>query len=287
LPEHSEDIGDCLRSEALGEQPVSNAFDVDGTQLVEPDRTDRGGDVAHGVAVPLSRRRRARSASRFEPLNVCTCCRRLLSGANLVRHNDPPDTWAPLGDVASHFGFSLLSFASSLDKRSLPRQYQALPSRAAWLSACRVVGIRVDGDLLRLKRVLSLGVILALVAGGCRSGGHLGPKDLSQQSEALQSEAAEGALLAQDAASGRTTRIYTREHSSDLSVAASQAEVMLKAASVDPALRSRLRRLALLAGLVSADLARLGSATRDQDRALARELELAAEASNRIGEALT
>jgi hypothetical protein len=144
-----------------------------------------------------------------------------------------------------------------------------------------------QGVALRVKRGLGLGVILALVGAGCGSGGRLDAKALLLQSKSLQSEAAEGALLAQDAASGRTTRIYTREHSSDLSMAATQAEVMLKAASVDPALRSRLRRLTLLAGLVSADLVRLGSATRDEDRALARELEGAAEASQRIGEALT
>jgi hypothetical protein len=138
----------------------------------------------------------------------------------------------------------------------------------------------------RLKRVLGLGLILALVGAGCGSGGRLGAKALSQQSKALQSEAAEGALLAQDAASGRTTRIYTREHSSDLSRAASQAEVTLKAAKTDPALESKLRQLAVLAGQVSADLKRLGSASRDEDRALARELQAAAQASQKIGEGL-
>jgi hypothetical protein len=140
---------------------------------------------------------------------------------------------------------------------------------------------------LRLKRVLGLGVILALVGGGCRSGGQLGAKALSQQSKSLQSEAAEGALLAQEAASGRTTRIYTREHSSDLYRAASQVEVTLKAAKTEPALEPKLRQLAILAGQVSADLKRLGSASRDEDRVLARELHAAAQASQKIGEGLT
>ena len=72
--------------------------------------------------------------------------------------------------------------------------------------------------------VLGLAVILAVVGGGCSSSGQLGTKALSQQSKSLQSEAAEGALLAQDAASGRTTRVYTREHSSELAGAASKAE---------------------------------------------------------------
>jgi hypothetical protein len=138
----------------------------------------------------------------------------------------------------------------------------------------------------RLKRVLGLGVILALVGGGCGSGGRLGAKALSHQSKSLQSEAAEAALLAQDAASGRTTRIYTREHSSDLYRAVSQDLATLRAAMTEPALESRLRQLVVLAGQVSADLKRLGSASRDDARALARELQAAAQASQRIGEGL-
>jgi hypothetical protein len=59
--------------------------------------------------------------------------------------------------------------------------------------------------MARKTRVLVLGVILALLGAGCGSGGKLGAKALSQQSKSLQSEAAEGALLAQDAVSGKTT----------------------------------------------------------------------------------
>lgn len=65
----------------------------------------------------------------------------------------------------------------------------------------------------------SRGVILALLGAGCGGGGRLGAKALSQQAKSLQSLAAEGALLAQDAVSGKTTRVYRREHSSDLSKA--------------------------------------------------------------------
>jgi hypothetical protein len=138
-----------------------------------------------------------------------------------------------------------------------------------------------------LKRVLGLGLILTLFGGGCGSGGQPGAAALSQQSKALRSEAAEGALLAQDAASGRTTHIYTREHASDLYMAASHAEVMLKVANVEPALEPGLRRLAILASQISADLERLGGASRDEDRALARELQAAAEASQKIGQGHT
>jgi hypothetical protein len=117
-------------------------------------------------------------------------------------------------------------------------------------------------------------------------GQRLGAKALSQQSMSLQSEAAEGAFLAEHAASGKTTRVFTREHSFELYKAASQVEVMLKGATTDPALETELRQLAVLAGQVSADLKRLGSASSDEDRALARELQAAAEASQRISEGL-
>ena len=65
----------------------------------------------------------------------------------------------------------------------------------------------------------SRGGILALLGAGCGGGGRLGAKALSQQAKSVQSLAAEGALLAQDAVSGKTTRVYRREHFSDLSKA--------------------------------------------------------------------
>jgi hypothetical protein len=134
----------------------------------------------------------------------------------------------------------------------------------------------------RLKRVLSFGAILVLVGGGCGGGGKLGTKALSREAKSLQSEAAEGALLAQDVASGRTTRIYTREQSSALSGAASRTESTLKAAKTAPALQSRVRQLAVLAGQLGANLKRLGNASRDEARALARKLETAGRASQKI-----
>jgi hypothetical protein len=140
---------------------------------------------------------------------------------------------------------------------------------------------------LRREPLLVLGVILALVGVGCAGSGELRANDLSQQAKTLQSEAAEGALLAQDAASGKTTGIYTREHASDLIGATSQAEVSLRSATAEPALLPQLRRLTALAGKVSADLDRLGDASADEARALARRLRAAARAIERIGTELT
>ena len=139
---------------------------------------------------------------------------------------------------------------------------------------------------LRRERLLLVGVVLALVGAGCGGGGRLGAEALSQQSKSLQSLAAEGALLAQDAVSGKTTRIYTREHSSDLYKAASQAEASLKAAKTEPALQPKLRQLTALVTQVSAALKRLGGASKAEQRALGRELQTAARESEKIGEAL-
>jgi hypothetical protein len=138
-----------------------------------------------------------------------------------------------------------------------------------------------------LKQLLGCGVILAFVGAGCGSGGQLGAKALLQQSMSLRSEAAEGAILAQDAVAGKTTRIYVGEHSADLYQASLEAETRLKAATTEPALGSRLRQLVALATQVVADLQRLGSASRGEDRALARHLQAAAQASERIGEGLS
>jgi hypothetical protein len=139
---------------------------------------------------------------------------------------------------------------------------------------------------LRRERLLVLVVILALLGAGCGGGGKLGAKALSQQSKSLQSLAAEGALLAQDGVSGKTTSVFTREQSSDLYKAASQAEASLKVAKTRPALQPRLRRLAALAAQVSAALYRLGGASKAEQRTLSRELQAAAKESEQIGKAL-
>ena len=76
---------------------------------------------------------------------------------------------------------------------------------------------------LVIRQGLVLGVILALFGAGCGGAGRLGVKALSQESKSLRSEASEGALLAEDAVAGKSTRIYTREHSFELYKAASKA----------------------------------------------------------------
>jgi len=118
--------------------------------------------------------------------------------------------------------------------------------------------------------------VLALLAAGCGGGGRLSGKALSEQSTSLESLAAEGALLARHAGAGKTTRIYTRVHSGYLYEAASKESSSLRTARTEPALEQKLRRLASLAGKVSADLKRVGHASKAAQPRLARELEAAA-----------
>jgi hypothetical protein len=145
----------------------------------------------------------------------------------------------------------------------------------------------IEGVGLLLKRVLALGVILALVGAGCGSGGRLDARAMLLQSKSVQSQAAEGALLAQDAVAGKTTRIFMREHASALHKAAAATEASLRAATTEPALEPSLRQLTGLAGHVSADLERLAGASESEQRSLTRDLQAAAQASQRIGEGLT
>jgi len=139
---------------------------------------------------------------------------------------------------------------------------------------------------LPVKLVLGLAVILALVGTGCYGSRQLGAEELLQQSKSLQSEAAEGALLAEDAVSGKATSIYTREHAFELYRAASEIEASLSAAVSEPAFERELDKLAVLANQISADLKGLSSASTVEQRILTRGLHKAAQASQRIGEGL-
>jgi hypothetical protein len=139
---------------------------------------------------------------------------------------------------------------------------------------------------VQLKGALVLAVVVAVFGAGCGGGGKLGAKALSQESKSLQSLAAEGALLAEDAVFGKTTHVYTRGHSSDLYKAASQVEASLKTAKTEPAFEPELRRLAVLAAQVRDDLNRLDGASKEEERAIGSELQASAQESQKISEEL-
>jgi hypothetical protein len=135
--------------------------------------------------------------------------------------------------------------------------------------------------------VLGLGVIVALIAAGCGGGGQLGAEAMLQDSKTLRSAAAEGALLSEDAVSGKATSNYIHEHAVELSQVASQIEATLQAASTDPSLEPERGQLVVLARRISDDLQRLSEASIDEQGTLTSELQAAADASQRIGDGLT
>jgi hypothetical protein len=137
-----------------------------------------------------------------------------------------------------------------------------------------------------LRCAFVAGITLVVLGSGCGNGAELGAASLLQRAKSLQSHAAEGALLAEDAAAGNTTAVYTREHASDLAQAAARDAASLKAAKVEAALEPKLRRLRAVATRVAVDLQRLGTASSNAQRRLGRELEASAQASQKIGAGL-
>lgn len=159
-----------------------------------------------------------------------------------------------------------------------------------WPSGSRKQAAWNDGCLVwantSVRRILALGVAVAFVTG-CGGGGELDAGALSQQAKSLQSVAAEGALLAEDAALSRTTRTFSDEHSTELGGAASQTAMSLEAATTTASLDPKRRRLAVLATQVTSYLDRIRDASGAEDRALSRRLEVAALRIESLGRSLT
>jgi hypothetical protein len=133
----------------------------------------------------------------------------------------------------------------------------------------------------------ALALALALLVAGCGGGSStLSKHALAQRAGAVQSLAAEGALLADDAAAGRSTSIFVREHSSELAIAASTARTTLEGGRTAPALEPELQRLRRIAGRVATGLDRLAGASRSETRSIAHQLQTAADQSKTLGDAL-
>jgi hypothetical protein len=142
---------------------------------------------------------------------------------------------------------------------------------------------------LRPPRRLTTVVVaatLALLTAACGGTGPLDAEALSHEADALHSTAAEGALLAQDALAGKTTRIYTREHATDLADVAAQSAATLSEATAEPALEPQLQQLTQLADQVNAALEQLVTASAGEEGAIADQLQAAADASQQVGEGL-
>ena len=127
-----------------------------------------------------------------------------------------------------------------------------------------------------MVRLATVGVALALLAQSGCGGGTLSKEELQKQYGAIQSIAAEGALVADGAADGRTTETFVAVHSLYLSEAAGKIETDLRSAKGP-------RPAVSLAGQVAEDLDRLHD--EPDDRALARRLSEQLQASAADAEA--
>ena len=122
-----------------------------------------------------------------------------------------------------------------------------------------------------MARVAPVALLLvATVLSGCGV-----PSSVEKQAEEVESIAAEGGLLAHDAAEGDTTSVFTRAHAADL---------LKRVEQLEPAIRDH--GLARLARDTGAQLALLERRPRDERAAASVEkrLERAAEAAGEIAQ---
>jgi hypothetical protein len=136
-----------------------------------------------------------------------------------------------------------------------------------------------------VRRLAPILALIVLAAPGC-GGTTLSSKDLQKQFEAIQSLAAEGALVADGAADGRTTDIFVRVHALYLSEAAAKVGDDLSAKQASSSLAPDKSDAVELAGRVEDDLTQLHESPGDKEQAsrLRDDLErLAAQAERQAG----
>ncbi len=118
--------------------------------------------------------------------------------------------------------------------------------------------------MLRRGALIALGLLLL---AGCGGGGSASQEDIQKQFEAIQSLAAEGALVADGAADGRTTDVFVRVHTGYLDEAARKVEAQLSSARASGAAERDRVRAARLASSVAGELASLGDDPGDREAA--------------------
>jgi hypothetical protein len=120
-----------------------------------------------------------------------------------------------------------------------------------------------------------------LLAAGCGGKGTLSPKAVRQEATGLQSLAAEGNVLAGDAARGRTTSSFLRVHAESLAKAAHASVTTLAAGGPPPT-----RTLHALGTRVASSLDRLSRSGSDraQLQQLADALSRAAVRAEKLGQ---
>jgi hypothetical protein len=126
--------------------------------------------------------------------------------------------------------------------------------------------------------------LLFLVLAGCGGGGTLDAEAFKKEAEAIQSFAAEGALLARDVADGRSTAPFTRIHAGELANSADKLAQTLETAKTTPALAEKLGQALFLTRVAAAALRQLEQAPGDAEaaRTTQRTLEAAAKGAEEL-----
>jgi hypothetical protein len=101
-----------------------------------------------------------------------------------------------------------------------------------------------------MSRVPLLLVVVASLVTAC-NGGTVDRHALKQDSDAIDSLACEGALLARDVARGRSTRFFARVHADELAVSASHFEDALSERPTLEPIRAKVRAEARKAGRIA------------------------------------
>jgi hypothetical protein len=142
-----------------------------------------------------------------------------------------------------------------------------------------------SAEAAHLRRWPASVALLAVLLGGC-GGTQASRSAIADLADSLRSHAAEGALLAGDAAVGRATQVFTIEHAADLLALASQVEASLGSVQADPSLEPELDRLRDAAVRVTDDLRQIGEAGVDLT-AVSADLQAAADEIQSMGAALS
>jgi hypothetical protein len=118
-------------------------------------------------------------------------------------------------------------------------------------------------------------VLVLIAAAACGGSSTLSESGLRKQAEALQSTAAEGAILAGDVALDRSTEPFARVHSGELADQAGSSATSLHGATAPKMLDADRKRAAATAVRIERALERLHDSptNRAVARAVERELE--------------
>ena len=127
-------------------------------------------------------------------------------------------------------------------------------------------------------------LLTVVLVAGCGGGGTLDEEAIQREAEAIQSFAAEGALLAGDVADGKSTVPFTRVHAGELHEQASKLEQTLSEAKAAPAVEEELAQAVAVIDDVVATLDQLERSPGDSElaRGAQRKLEQAAKKAEEL-----